>query len=264
MNRTLLEKSNAPLQFCPAAARARSRTSTCTDAEGRPLGIVHRNLSTASIRVTWRGEVKLADFGLARSQLAGRMVTTQRRIWGPVFFASPEALFGGKVDARSDLFTVGLVLLELATGRNLLDPGDTTTRELEQRLAEKQRRRVRRVVAAALRAGLERGGEQAIWGAAAFTPEDVAKAAEKLSPPLQAILRQALRRKPEERFQSAEELEDALQARLAVLGPYGAHEAIAEVEQAMTDAGAAMVAHELGDRPRGGSTRRSPDVISTR
>jgi eukaryotic-like serine/threonine-protein kinase len=247
-------------------AAALHHAHTRTDERGRPLGIVHRNISTASIRVTWAGEVKLADFGLARSQLAGRMATTRRRAWGPVFFTSPEALFGGEVDARSDLFAVGLVLLELATGRNLLDPGDTTTHELEQRLSERQRRRVQRVVAAAVEAGLEQGGEQAIWGAAAFTPEDMEKAAERLSAPLRAILRTVLRRVPAERIQTAEALEDALLARLAAVGPYGAREAVTEIEQTMTEAGEAMVAHELSDHPRSrfSSKERDQDAIATR
>jgi len=93
---------------------------TRTDKNGRPLGIVHRAISPATIFMGWHGDVKLADFGLALSTLPGRVVSTVRRPQGDTYYSSPEMLLGFRPDARSDLFSLGLVLLELATGKNLL------------------------------------------------------------------------------------------------------------------------------------------------
>ncbi|WNG24869.1 hypothetical protein F0U62_13260 [Cystobacter fuscus] len=66
------------------------------------------------------GNVKLADFGLALSTLPGCVVSTVRRSRG-AYSPLPEMRMGFKPDARSDLFSPGLVLLKMATGRNLLE-----------------------------------------------------------------------------------------------------------------------------------------------
>ncbi len=79
------------------------------DKDGQPLGIVHRDVSPGNIIVSAQGEVKLADFGVVKSNR--RVTKTQvGMIKGNANFMSPEQARGHHVDARSDLFSVGLVL----------------------------------------------------------------------------------------------------------------------------------------------------------
>jgi serine/threonine-protein kinase len=239
---------------------------TREDEHGHPLGIVHRNLSTATVRLTWRGEVRLADFGLARSQLPGRRATTLRRPNGPLFFTAPETLFDEKVEARSDLFALGLVLLELATGRHLFDPAHKTPGQIRAALPPHECRRVERAVRAAVKAGHGDTAEQALWGAATFTSADVEQAAASLSLPLRSLLAQLLRRAPAERFQTAAELEETLRARLNEVGPYDGRSAVAEIRKAMAEAGEALVAHELAPGLLSPEPTRahSPEHLTTR
>jgi len=84
------------------------------DSDGNPLGIVHRAIDLGHVFMDWKGKVQVSDFGLALSRLPGRVASTVRRPQGATFFASPEMLLGGRVDARSDLFALGLVMLVLA------------------------------------------------------------------------------------------------------------------------------------------------------
>jgi serine/threonine protein kinase len=226
-------------------ASALAHVHTREDEHGQPLGIVHRNITPSSIVFSWRGGVKLADFSLACSNLPGRRMTTKRQPRGPLFFTAPETLFDGKAEARSDLFALGLVLLELATGRHLYDPPHKNPKEVAQTLPARERRRVERAVQAAKEAGQDDTTRQALWGAAAFTREDVAQAAHGLSAPLTCLLDRLLRRAPEERLPTAAELEDALRARLEVVGPYDGAAAIAELRKAVAELGEALVAYEV-------------------
>jgi serine/threonine protein kinase len=226
-------------------ASALNHVHTRADEHDQPLRIVHRNLSLSSIVFAWRSGVKLADFSLAYSQLSGRLATTARQLKGPLFFSAPETLLDGDVDARADLFALGLVLLELATGRHLYDPAHKTPDELEEALSKKERRHVERLMRGARRAGMDVTEAQALWGAATFTQADVERTATTLEAPLKALVGRLLQRAPEERFQTAQEVEDAFRARLAVVGPYDGAAALAEVEKAVADAGQALVAQEL-------------------
>ena len=236
----------------------------CEDEHGQPLGIVHRNVSLSTIVFTWLGGVKLGDFSLAYSNLNGRRATTVRRPRGSLFFTAPETLFDGKVEARSDLFALGLVLLELATGRHLYDPAHKNQTELAASLSPRGRRQVERTVKAAKRDGHDATTQQALWGAAAFTREDVARTADGLAAPLKSILDRMLRRKSEERFQTAAELEDALRARLAVVGPYDGAAAVAELRKAVAEVGEALVAYEVTPRLLSPSPKHVSPEGSTR
>src|SRR3954454_24034190 len=85
-------------------------------AEGdRPLGIVHRDISTHNILVSEQGEVKLTDFGIAKA-MNKREQTGTGVVKGKVSFMSPEQALGKPIDARSDLFSMGTVLYQLMTG----------------------------------------------------------------------------------------------------------------------------------------------------
>jgi serine/threonine protein kinase len=99
-----------------------------TDAAGNPIGLVHRDISPGNIMVTARGEVKLFDFGIVKGE--GRVSRTDVGVVkGNVSFMSPEQARGQAVDARSDLFSLGLVLYYGMTGEQLY-PGQSTFDQL--------------------------------------------------------------------------------------------------------------------------------------
>ena len=87
--------------------------------------LVHRDVTPSNILCSYEGQVKLADFGLARwrDRLAETLVGER---WLPSPYQSPEQRRGLTLDPRNDLFAVGLVLWELLTGRRAVEPGSTS------------------------------------------------------------------------------------------------------------------------------------------
>jgi serine/threonine-protein kinase len=143
---------------------------------GEPLGIVHRDISPPNILLSKNGEVKLVDFGLAKanSQIES---TDPGVVKGKFSYLSPEAASGLEVDSRADVFAVGIILWELFTGRRLFY-GDTDYQTVE--LVRQAR----------------------VPSIAALNPEIEAE--------LEQVVRKALARDPDERYQSAADLADAL------------------------------------------------------
>jgi serine/threonine-protein kinase len=101
--------------LCRALAYVHSRTR-----DGRPLGIVHRDVTPQNVLLSAEGEVKLADFGIAKA--AGkREKSATGVIKGKFAYMSPEQAAGQQLDHRSDLFSVGTVLYLLTTGKKPFD-----------------------------------------------------------------------------------------------------------------------------------------------
>jgi serine/threonine-protein kinase len=93
------------------------------DSEGRRLNLVHRDVSPQNVLVSYTGHIKLIDFGVAHAR--GRLSHTESgTIKGKMGYVSPEQLLGRSLDCRSDLFSLGVVLYELVTGRHPF-PGRT-------------------------------------------------------------------------------------------------------------------------------------------
>lgn len=156
------------------------------DAEGRPLGLVHRDVSPQNILASRAGEVKLIDFGIARA--ANRTGHgNEARMEGKFGYMSPEQVRGLPLDQRSDVFSAGIVLYELLTGERLF-VGTTEFSTLEK---------VRNVDIQ--------------------PPSEVAP---RVPAELSAIVMRALARNPADRYPTAMDLHDALQGFLYSSGTF--------------------------------------------
>lgn len=136
------------------------------------LGIIHRDLKPANIIVNQSGVVKLTDFGIARSAGAAK-ITRPGVAFGSLYYMSPEQFRAGAVDARSDLYSLGITLFEMITGRRPIE-GDSEYSIMKAHVE----------VTPAIPANME--------------------------PALAGILLKSLAKEPGDRFQSAEEFLAAL------------------------------------------------------
>jgi serine/threonine-protein kinase len=146
------------------------------DSSGRPLGIIHRDISPGNVLLSWRGDVKLTDFGIARAA-ERRHKTEAGTLKGKYGYMSPEQVSSAEIDPRSDLFSVGILLAEMVMARRLF----TSTNDLDILLMVRDAR-------------LDRLHKYA----AEFPVE------------LRVLTTRALARRPEDRWQSAAEFRDAL------------------------------------------------------
>lgn len=236
-------------------ADALHHAHTLHDSQGRPLGVVHRDISPRNIRLGSRGRIKITDFAAAYSKMEGRMATVGPLLKGDIAYSSPEYLMLQPLDARSDLFSLGVVLLELVTGKHLLD-----LEEVEQAM---------RMAGPPTSVQSSLRSEEQSWAAAPemsmrmerFRPEHVERATRSLSAPMRAIVLRALRRDPAERFQSGLEMRDELWAFMGGSGRcYGPLDAEREAARLRSDASRRHGGAQLpeGDEPSSGP----PGVIS--
>lgn len=146
--------------------------------DGSLLGLVHRDLTPGNILVGFDGSVKIADFGIAKAE---ERITHTRTgmLKGKPAYMAPEQARGGKVDARSDLFSFGVMLFELLAGRK-----PWTSKSAFDVMME---------------------------AATAPTP-DLAELRRGVNPLFVEIVNKCLAKKPEERFQSAQEIQAKLDA----------------------------------------------------
>jgi serine/threonine-protein kinase len=111
-------------------ARALDYVHRVTDEAGRPLGLVHRDVSPSNVLISRSGEVKLADFGVAKATLLADITRGNVRK-GKYAYMSPEQVGGEPLTAASDQFSLGVTLFELLSGRRPFDgdgPHDTMER----------------------------------------------------------------------------------------------------------------------------------------
>lgn len=88
------------------------------DLQDNPLNIIHRDLTPHNIFITYGGKVKVIDFGVARNELQDNK-TQVGVVKGKISYMSPEQLGGGKIDSRSDIFSIGILLYEMLSGKKL-------------------------------------------------------------------------------------------------------------------------------------------------
>jgi serine/threonine-protein kinase len=91
---------------------------TLCDYDGSPLGVVHRDINPANVLVTYAGDVKILDFGVAKVRGA-LAIGTESRIKGKPAYCAPEQLLGKEPDGRADVFAVGVMLWEILAGKRL-------------------------------------------------------------------------------------------------------------------------------------------------
>jgi serine/threonine-protein kinase len=159
-----------------------------TDPRGASLGIVHCDVSPPNVMLSFAGEIKLIDFGIARSALHLCPADPDRG-FGKFGYMSPEQLTrGATVDHRTDVYSTGVLLFEMLTGRRLFEVGKEPDYPALAR--------------------------QVVRGVHPL-PGDLDDALA----PFDALLAKALAPSADARFQSAAELRDAIQALLATLAP---------------------------------------------
>ncbi|QTA82518.1 Protein kinase domain-containing protein [Desulfonema limicola] len=133
-------------------------------------GVVHRDIKPANIILTDNAQVKITDFGIAHIESSN--LTQTGMIMGTPNYMSPEQFMGHRVDGRSDLFSAGVMLYQFVTGENPFD-GRTMATIMHKVLSSEP-----------------------------VNPEDLNL---HISPDLNAVIKKAIAKKPEDRFQNAEE-----------------------------------------------------------
>jgi serine/threonine protein kinase len=161
------------------ACRGLDFAHTLTSSDGKQLGIVHRDVTPPNIMVAWNGTVKIVDFGIARAvQEIRTNMTEAGMVKGKMSYVAPELLQGETADARADVFSLGVVLHGLLSGKQLFQgDNDLETLKMVQ--------------------------EMVIPPPSARNP-GVKRA-------LDAIVMRALERNPAKRYQSAGEMGDDLE-----------------------------------------------------
>ncbi|HTL53688.1 MAG TPA: serine/threonine-protein kinase [Planctomycetota bacterium] len=93
------------------------------DRDGKPLGVVHRDISPKNVMINYEGVVKLTDFGIAKAKAVMEQDEGEV-LMGKVEYMSPEQANYGETDRRSDLFSLGIVMFELLTGHHIFESED--------------------------------------------------------------------------------------------------------------------------------------------
>jgi Tol biopolymer transport system component len=193
-----------PMPVSKAIDYARQTAAGLAAAHAR--GITHRDIKPENLFVTPDGRVKILDFGLAKARTVGSKTQDDATVMAPVAteagvvlgtvgYMSPEQVRARPVDHRTDIFSLGVVLYEMLTGRRPF-AGDSTVETMNAILTS--------------------------------DPPDLTSSARMASPPLTELVRHCLEKNPDERFQSARDLAFALQALSGSTSATGAQATLTE------------------------------------
>jgi eukaryotic-like serine/threonine-protein kinase len=165
------------VRICSNVAEGLEHAHRATDARGKPLGLVHRDVTPSNVIVSFDGVGKILDFGIAKA-VAKKGRTEVGVIKGKIPYMSPEQVQGEALDARSDLFSLGTMLYELTTGHKPFDgegPADLSMKILNS------------------------------------TPRPPDFYVERFPTGLSDLIQRAMSKRQADRFQSARELHEALE-----------------------------------------------------
>jgi serine/threonine-protein kinase len=213
----LVEKRLSPafaVYVAAEVADALEYAHNCENDEGAPLRLVHRAVGPLRIRLGADGRVKLCNFGAAYSELAGRVATPRDLLRGDPAYVAPELLrsmFAAHenkadpltprgLDGRADIFSLGLVLLEMLAMRHPMDPLGLVPNRPATHFPQGLRTERPTWI------GLEVLFNRVL----SFGPEELERQTELVSAPLREILCKALQADPSNRYSTAAEMRDDL------------------------------------------------------
>ena len=242
LSRCRRQQTTLPIELCvymaAEVAKGLDHAHRRRDEQLRPLGIVHRDVSPQNVLLSLEGEVKVTDFGIAKARGAFESAldeTKSRKLHGKYGYMSPEQAHGEEVDARSDLFSLGIVLYECVAGVNPFSA--PTTHETLRRVQ-----------------------------ACEYPPVELLRP--DAPPELTAILRTAMAKSPDERYPDAGRMYEAMLAFLYAQGSrYSAHD-LAEFMARFRDAEPGALGDEAlleaGDGAQAITADRTPVEVPQR
>jgi serine/threonine protein kinase len=212
-------------QVCAALEYAHRKK----DERGQPMQIVHRDVSPQNILISFEGDVKLVDFGIAKA--ATKASNTDRgALRGKLLYMSPEQAWGRPIDRRSDVFSLGIVLYEMLTETKPFVGAGTEVSILEL---------VRQCV---------------ITPAREINP--------RVPEPLDRVIMKALAREPDERYQDAGQMQRGLERFLRERPPVSARDLARFLELLFDRTEREDGGGEKGGVPEGGRAEHTPDPMS--
>ncbi|HVR61658.1 MAG TPA: serine/threonine-protein kinase, partial [Polyangia bacterium] len=212
-------------EVCRALAYAHAKAR-----DGAPLGIVHRDVSPHNVLISEHGEVKLTDFGIAKAAIK-REQSLGNMIKGKIAFMSPEQASGGEIDARSDLFSLGTMLYVMITRHY---PFDAPT-DFETLMQVKS-------------------GD--------FLPPETARPG--LNPELYRVIRKAMGKSPEDRYQRAEDmLVEVEQVMRLAFRPVGQTELVRWLAELAEKDGATPLTRQIPVSEEGATPGATPAALAS-